>query len=350
MIKAILKHAAAVLLGVLILDAFCAWYYNPAPYQRPEARSTDKIRRPGAWTSQAKEGAGTLRMDENGYNNPPDKYGDGISVLMMGSSHTEAFNVPGEMNASRRLEAMLRADGRAGRVYNIGVSSHTFPHNAANLARALERFRPTDYVVIETDNIIFRWRLVNRAMEDTLKRLSLHASSLPAYLTDRPLLKQLYRQYWALRSRVDSLEDEDEDGEEAALAEPEAGAGYSDDLIARYRAGMTDWFRLLNQQAADAGVRLIIYYHPRMTLNMDGSMTFNTNPQCLPAFAGACADAGVIFIDMTGEFLRAYEQDHVVAKGFANTALATGHLNREGQRLVAEAIYRAIRQAEGETT
>lgn len=343
MIKSILKHAAAVLLGILILDVFCVWYYNPAPYQRPEVRSTDKIRRPNAWTSQAKEGVGVHIMDENGYNNPPDTYGDGISVLMMGSSHTEAFNVPTDDNASRRLEAMLRADGRTGRVYNIGVSSHTFPHNAANLPRALERFRPADYVVIETDNLMFRWRLVNNAMADSLRWLGLHASPLPEYLTDRPLLKQLYRQYWALKYRTDGI-DEDDDG----AAEPQDGdVVFSEDLIDRYQSSMTEWFRLLNGQAADAGVRLIIYYHPWVDLHMDGTMTFGTNDQCLAAFRQACADAGVIFIDMTEEFRRAYEEDRIVPKGFANTALGTGHLNREGHRLVAEAIYRAIREAEG---
>ena len=200
MIKSILKHAAAVLLGIVILDAFCAWYYNPAPYERPAVRSTDKIRRPGAWTSQAKEGFGVHLLDENGYNNPPDEHGDGISVLMMGSSHTEAFNLSTGDNAAQRLEAMLRADGRAGRVYNIGVSSHTFPHNAANLARALERFQPTDYVVIETDNLKFRWPLVQRAMNDQMRQLVVHVSPLPQWLTDRPLLKQTYRQYRALKA------------------------------------------------------------------------------------------------------------------------------------------------------
>ena len=346
MIRSILKHAAAVLLGLLILDAFCAWYYNPTPYQRPEVRSTDKIRRPGAWTSQAKEGIGVHVMDENGYNNPPDAFGEGISVLMMGSSHTEAFNVPTRDNASQLLEKMLRADGRPGRVYNIGISSHTFPHNAANLARALERFRPSGYVVIETDNIIFRSRLVNSAMEDHMRRLSLHATSLPAYLTDRPLLKQMYRQYRAMRRRVPALdnddEDEEEDAEEAAPWQP------SEDLLRRYGDGMTAWFSLMEQQAEAAGVRLILYFHPRMELQMDGTMVFTTREDCLQVFAEACERAGVIFIDMTEDFRRAYEQDHVVAKGFANTAMAAGHLNRHGHRLVAEAIYRAIRQAEGE--
>ena len=349
MIKSILKHAAAVLLGILILDAFCAWYYNPAPYQRPEVRSTDKIRRPDAWTSQAKEGIGVHIMDENGYNNPPDTHGDGVSVLMMGSSHTEALNVPTRDNASQQLEAMLRADGRTGRVYNIGISSHTFPHNAANLARALERFRPADYVVIETDSLRFRWRLVNRAMNDDMRRLGLHASSLPEILTDRPILKQLYRQYRALIGRTDGL-DEDEDDEALLEAPEDTGDVYPEDMIERYRLGMTDWFRLLNRQAADAGVRLIIYYHPWVDLCMDGTMAFGTNEQCLAAFRQACEDAGVIFIDMTEEFRRAYEESHVVPKGFANTALGAGHLNREGHRLVAEAVYRAICEAEGSET
>ena len=339
MMKTILKHAAAVLLGAVILDLFCAWYYNPAPYQRAEGRVTDKVRRPNAWTSQAKEGFGVHHLDENGYNNPPDAHGDGISVLMMGSSHTEAYNVPAGAGAAERLEALLRADGRPGRVYNIGVSSHTFPRNAANMPRALARFAPADYVVIETDSVVFHSGTVFAAMDDRMDRLDLQGQELPAIISDRPLVKRLYRQYQAL-STSQAGDDEDVRRVELEDIPPE--------LLERYDAALREWFARLNAQAAEAGVRLIVYYHPALTPQPDGALLSDAQPDCLRVFREACADAGILFIDMTDAFTRAYEQRHVLPAGFANTALGAGHLNREGHRLVAEEIYRAIREAEAE--
>ena len=148
-LKSAAKHAAALLLGILILNGFCAWYYNPAPYEKSPDRATDVVRRPGAVNAQAKEGIGVHRIDANGYNNPAMGDGEAVAVLMMGSSHTEGFNVPEGCDVSSLLGEKLRAAGREGRVYNIGMSAHNFKNCARNLANALERFRPTDCVVIE---------------------------------------------------------------------------------------------------------------------------------------------------------------------------------------------------------
>lgn len=340
MIRSILKHAAAVLLGVLILDAFCALYYNPAPYEWTEDRATDKVRRPGAWTSQAKEGAGIHRMDANGYNNPTDAADGAIAILMMGSSHTEGFNVPAGENAARRLEALWQAGGRSGRAYNIGISSHTFPHNAANLPRALARFAPSDYVIIETDSVMFSRTVIDAAMADDMPRLRATDVPLPAIVSDRPLVKQLYKQYKALKYK---RADDEDDGAAAAQDLPEL----SPELQKAYRVALAAWFAKMRSQAEAAGTTLIIYYHPRLTPNMDGSLAFHTSQTCLDAFSAACADAGVIFVDMTQPFADAYQTAHILPNGFANTAMGEGHLNRDGHRLVAEALYRAIIEAEG---
>ena len=50
---------------------------------------------------------------------------------------------------------------------------------------------------------------------------------------------------------------------------------------------------------------------------------------------------------MSERFLQAYEAEHILPHGFANTAMGQGHLNADGQRLVAEALYDAILEAEG---
>ena len=196
-LRFLLKNAAAVLVGLLLLDGFCAWYYNPAPYEYAEHRATDVIREPGALYAQAKEGLCVARVDENGYNNPAGIAEECISVLFMGSSHAEGFNVLADANAARLLDGMLRADGREGHVYNIAISNHDLPRNAANLGRALEAFAPSDYVVIETSEVYFSPGSVYGSMNDAIARMSATEVPLEA-ISHRPLSKRLYKQWMDL--------------------------------------------------------------------------------------------------------------------------------------------------------
>ena len=335
-LKSAAKHAAALLLGILILNGFCAWYYNPAPYEKSPDRATDVVRRPGAVNAQAKEGIGVHRIDANGYNNPAMGDGEAVAVLMMGSSHTEGFNVPEGCDVSSLLGEKLRAAGREGRVYNIGMSAHNFKNCARNLANALERFRPTDCVVIETSELAFRPRAIRRAMAGKGRRRKATSVPLPALLSDRPLSKRLYKQFMGLMNAED---------EEAAESFTPKNIHMNDDQQARYTEALTAWFTQLSGTAAAAGVKLVIWYHPRLTPTLDGGVESDAQQQCLACFREACAAAGVVFVDMSGPFLDAYAERAVLPAGFANTALGVGHLNREGHRMAAEALFEAIEAA-----
>lgn len=349
-LRFLLKNAAAVLVGLLLLDGFCAWYYNPAPYEYAEHRATDVIREPGALYAQAKEGLCVARVDENGYNNPAGIAEECISVLFMGSSHAEGFNVLADDNAARLLDGMLRADGREGHVYNIAISNHDLPRNAANLGRALEAFAPSDYVVIETSEVYFSPGSVYGSMNDAIARMSATEVPLEA-ISHRPLSKRLYKQWMDLFGK----------GEadiarvlaqlplaQAAEGDPPAQiASDANIALANYGAAIAEWMTQLRGTAEEAGVRLIICYHPRLTPQLDGSVTVASSPEYLRAFSEACEAAGVLFVDMSERFLQTYEAEHILPHGFANTAMGQGHLNADGQRLVAEALYDAILEAEG---
>ena len=65
-------------------------------------------------------------------------------------------------------------------------------------------------------------------------------------------------------------------------------------------------------------------------------------------YRAACASNGIIFLDTGDAFLRAYEKDYSVPYGFANTTFLTGHLNKTGHRIVAEAFYQALTQLQEE--
>lgn len=324
-----LKIILAVLTGIILLDVFCMFWYNPTGYVDSEHGATDLVREAGAFTSRMTEGIAWMEMDENGYNNAavPEK----ISVLMMGSSHTEALNVMQNENASAYLSEMLRENGMADGVYNIGMSSHTLVRNMANFARALSEFDPSDYVVMETADVIMWTASLYEAMEDRMEPLPATGIDMPGLITDRPLLRTLYRQYMNLT------------GEE----HQELYADYiPEDTMARYEEVLTQTFIMLKNEADARGVELIVYYHPHLTLNFDGSVTPATQAQCLEAFARSCEAAEVEFIDMTDIFVAEYVENDILPHGFNNTPAGTGHLNPEGHRMIAEEIFRVICEKE----
>lgn len=327
--KKAIKIILAAALGIVLLDIFCAFYYNPTGYVKSVHGATDLVRESGAFTSRATEGIAWMAMDENGYNNA--EVPEDIFVLMMGSSHTEALNVMQHENASAYLSAMLSENGMADGVYNIGMSSHTLVRNMANFSRAIDEFEPSGYVVMETADVIMWTASLYEAMEDRMEPLPATGMDMPGVLTDRPLLRTLYRQFKNLT------------GEE----HQELYADYiPEDTMQRYEEALTQTFAMLKADADENGVELIVYYHPHLNLEFDGSVTAATQYQCLEAFARSCENAGVTFIDMTEIFIADYAENAMLPHGFANTPAGTGHLNPHGHRLIAEEVFRVICEKE----
>ena len=64
----------------------------------------------------------------------------------------------------------------------------------------------------------------------------------------------------------------------------------------------------------------------------------------LELFSQLCEQNGIIFVDTVSDFESLYAEKNILAHGFANTAVGTGHLNEYGHRLVAEAIANAIKE------
>ena len=59
-----------------------------------------------------------------------------------------------------------------------------------------------------------------------------------------------------------------------------------------------------------------------------------------------CYQNGLNFIDMSNRYQEEYKKNYTVPSGFINTAVASGHINKHGHRMIAEELYKAIEEIE----
>lgn len=59
-------------------------------------------------------------------------------------------------------------------------------------------------------------------------------------------------------------------------------------------------------------------------------------------FVQACKNNGILFVDMTEPLERLYKEEHILAHGFINTAVGSGHLNKYGHNLIARVLTYVI--------
>ncbi len=104
---------------------------------------------------------------------------------------------------------------------------------------------------------------------------------------------------------------------------------------------------LLQKIRADAGdLDVIIFYHPKTAINREGKYIDSTDPDARATFITACGENNVLFLDMTDAFETFYNEQHILAHGFANTAVGYGHLNKYGHALIAQELAKVIQGVE----
>ena len=326
-LRCLVKVAAAGCVAFALLCAFSFVYYNPNSHLPASDGATDYIREPNRFYSYMTEGYSLGRADRNGFNNPGDMEDNSQSpnILVMGSSHIEAMYVLQSQSFPFQLNQMLKAEGKT--VYNIAMSAHQLERCISNLESALEVYAPKDYVVIETMAITFAPDDMEALLSGTMAKLtSYDTGNWQYWIQQPPYIKLLYNQ---LRSIQKS--------EQVAVTTAPKVSGQ-----AEYQALVEKMVRLLSDTCQKYHVEPIVCFHPRLILQQDGSAIPDYSADDCALFAEACKRQDVIFVDMTDTFLRNYNEMHVLPHGFPNTELGTGHLNSDGQYMIAEEIYRVI--------
>ncbi|MBE6620190.1 MAG: hypothetical protein E7625_02345 [Ruminococcaceae bacterium] len=320
----LLKAFAAGLLAFVVLTLFCTLYYNvPVHYSNTDG-STDYSWEKNKFYSRGTEGFACGRTNNEGYLNTYD-YLDGmdIDVLIMGSSHIEAYNVSPSESTSCRLDALLEDET----IYNIGMSGHNFLVCSNNLEHALKKYKPRQYVIIETSILLFDENAVENAAEGTMDELPSYSGGIIGMLQKNQFLRLLYSQFsnWKPEPKHDN----------ATNLQPLQ-------LTNTHKQSYLKLLNKLSQTAADYGVQLIVLYHSNIQIDSKTGKALKDSSEFTNFFAAYCETTGITFVDMSERFKAEYDEKHILPHGFANTSIGTGHLNKHGHRMIAEELFEII--------
>jgi len=325
-----LKAGVAMVLAIVLLSVFTFIYSHSGVHITNETGATDYKWKSNQFRANMSEGFSWMRMNADGFNNAFDLSDKpNINILLMGSSHMEAVNIPTDKNVGYLLNDRMPE----WITYNIGISGHTIYQCANNLSNAVAYYNPKDYIVMETDRVVLEVNKMADVIDGRFSRIPSHDNGLVYKVQEYiPCLLPLYREMknWMsagnLAPAADNIKNED-------MADKQHTEEYEI---------MLD--RFLSKIREDAGdCKVVIFYHPETMLDESGEILLKNSEEA-ESFAAACSKNDIEFINMYDDFKNAFITDHVLAHGFSNTAVGSGHLNIYGHELIANRLIMLIRE------
>ena len=323
-----LKAAAAGVTALLLMSLLCVLYYNvPVHYTNPSG-ATEYYWEQGRFYSRATEGFAWGRTNNEGFNNLYDHHeGDKTDILLMGTSHTNGFNVAQDENVGAVLTRLF---GGERVVYNIGTAGHTLMYNLKNLDDALTYYNPTQYAIIECNFVTAKNAELRAILDNSYPGIPSHTGGLVTLLQKIPYLRLLYTKY---------IEGMNFGGE--------AGSSSPDDDMAENRALYGQVMAKAADTAEKHGVKLIIVLDSMVYMDEQLNCYVDVDAASVAAMEEMCADNGIEFINACETLTAAAKENMRLPYGFANTEPGRGHLNSWGHELLADCIYGRIAQMEG---
>jgi lysophospholipase L1-like esterase len=265
-------------------------------------------------------------------------YNDGLSIVVLGDSHTQAYQVNSRDNFVSVAETLLRQRGVKADLHNLGRSSTALPDYIYLAQSVTKRYAPR-LVIIQISEGDFQDRdafnpqnmnyFVRTGGELTVRHTSppFQDHWLGKIMNRTTLITEGVRRYSELRAS----------GEETGIAvasEPEkpvSGLAETADL------------QLQALQKAYAGIPVIILALPYVpTVSGSRVITESATYQAMLDAARAVPEWTVV--DPLPEFQRMLTANSL-PRGFHNTAPGFGHLNLHGHAAVGAVLADAIEEA-----
>lgn len=333
-----IKAFVAGVIAFFIISIFCFFYCNyPAHYTTP-SKSTDYYWDKNALSIRGTEGFAFSRTDENGYvNTYPDK-SDEIDILLMGSSHTEGFNVGETENYAYVLNELLNDNEQDMYAYNIGVSGHTLSRCFNNLDNAVSEFEPSKYIAIETTSLEIPLEDLQKLDDGTFDTLPSYDSGLIFFLQKSDFLRQMYSQFSNLMAQNNSNDTEIVvvDSDNAITDEKQ-----KQDL-SEYEIYLEKAIKKASDIAKQNDCELCITYIPQVQFDYEGKALDLQISEKGKLFESLCEEYDITLINMHSTFMEMYNETYILPQGFSNTAVGEGHINKYGHSEIAKELYRHI--------
>ncbi len=321
----LIKIVTAGLTSLFLLSLFTLVYNYTGVHVSNEFGATDYKWEPNQWMTTMQEGFSWFRVDSNGYNNAYPSKGNEIDILLMGSSHMEAVQISSKENVGYRLNELLPELY----TYNIGISGHDIYTCISNLTNACAEYKPKSFIVLETSSVLLDEKYMQEVIDGNKVDIPSYDSGFIYYLSKYvPAVKILYK----------SMSEWKNVGEENKPSK------VTIEYDSNYEQTVDSFLEIASNSIRDKNCKLIIFYHPTFAQDNTGLYIDMTDPTAKHVFEQSCKNNDIVFIDMTSDFEKMYVNEHILAHGFVNTAVETGHLNKYGHKIIAESVAEYIEE------
>lgn len=306
----------SLIASFIVLNLFCVFYYNVPVHMDCEDGSTDYVWESNKYYIQMNEGIGYGKTNNEGYMDRDDYRGEKVNVLILGTSHLQGLSVPLNDNVSSLLQEMLQEN-----VYNLAIAGHNLKVIISNLKDALEKYHP-DTVVMETNNVSFTNNEIKTVLNEAVPQIASGNEGLVGLLQRSPFLRLAYSQFQSfIAEEREPKKDKDYAGEEK----------------------INELLKLIARICEPYECRTVIFYHPTTSLDHNGNIIVNTDERT-GIWSRLCQENGILYLDMSEKYLKEYRNNMILPYGFINTEIGTGHLNRHGHRMIAEELFRILKE------
>ena len=324
-----LQWLSAAMAAFIVCNCLLFLYNRPTAFVNRSDSSTNMIFYPGTTMLHGTEGWGYYKTDKNGYLNPELPQAERYCVAV-GSSHTQGEEVTLGNRYEDVLNKMLGAENEL-KVYAAAQDGLWFAPIAKNFRAITSEFSDAQAIVIE----INRTGYTCEELDDALEQKEYDPNNLGSEIASRmgfreklglrvkealPIYTILKQQKEAYRNRNAA---DQSDGQE----------------LVPYEMSLHRVLELIRSEWAKP---LIIVYHPTVQIREDG-MLYAVEQPTDSIFERLCNKHGITFINVGEAFELEFRRDHTVPYGFVNTSPGTGHLNKDGHKIMAEQLFPHIK-------
>lgn len=339
----LIQWGSAAVVALLICNMLAFVYERPVGWIELQQGATHSIWRPGALLIHGIEGRGVYTVDSNGYINENKKLGNKYTIVI-GASHTQGKEITKGERYSDLLNEALTSETDELAVYNLSSDAYFFPDIIQGFSASVQAFPNAERVIIETGSIQYEADVIEKAMDQRIFDENQMGAGVFSSSSAKEKIKFWIKETFPLISRYKGqLETYQSQKMNVAKENKEVKknikeAGEKFDIIS-YKQSMNKALRLIRNEFDG---EIIILYHPNVTLGEDGMSV--TTSIVDDIFTELCKDNNIVLINVADQFLEEYESNYLVPYGFNNTSMGVGHLNKEGHRMIAQAVMKHIEE------